>query len=177
MEPKGKYNNKPRSTFWQELKELGWEKIFTVGNQFSFAWLLASWSDSTEVERTSTPKDGNPRRGLRARSWLACFANSSGRERLRPTVRWEFRAKPAPLAEERGELQPMLRLLKCLGRWQIPGNLSRFGLGFVQRQESRAVSEPIRDAQIPLCVAPKPDAPFVASTVLDAPYLPNATLQ
>jgi len=89
---------------------------------------------------------------------------------------WEFRAKPAPLAEERGALQPMLRPLKYLGLSQIRGNLSHFGLGCVQRQESQAVSEPIRDAQIPLCVAPKPDAPFVASTLLDAPYLPNATL-
>jgi hypothetical protein len=159
------------------VQELRWEKIFTSRNQFSFARLPASWSDSTGVERTSTPKGGNPQRELRARSWRAYFANSWGRERLPPTARWEFRAKPAPLAEERGGLQPMLRLLKCSGQWQTRGNLSQFGLGFVQRQESRAVSEPIRDAQIPLCVAPKPDAPFLASTVLEASYLPNATLQ
>lgn len=91
-------------------------------------------------------------------------------------VRWEFPAKPAPLAEEHGGRQPVLRPLKCLERWQIRGNLSHFGLGFVQRQESQAVGEPIRDARVPLCVGPKPDAPFLASTVLDAPYVPNAAL-
>ena len=110
-------------------REAEWEILFTPKKQLSFAIWPGVPGDLPAGARISIPPSSSPQRELPERFSRANSGNSSVPAPRRPEGRWEFRAKPAPLAGESDALPPGRPRRKYSTPWQIPESFCPPGPG------------------------------------------------